>query len=89
MQRKLWKQFLNQNRRCFDKYVVGQYHTNRYTIWENDNTDICLYEENITHKYTDAVVIEMLAVSKTRLLKKRNRVQAENQRKKTIDNLIF
>lgn len=40
----------------------GQYHTNRYTIWENDNTDICLYEENITHKYTDAVVIEMLAV---------------------------
>ncbi|MBR4322449.1 hypothetical protein, partial [Treponema sp.] len=55
-------------------------------------------EENITHKYTDAVVIEMLALSKTRLLKKRNRVQAENQqkkkelenqRKKTIDNLIF
>lgn len=76
----------------------GQYITNRYTIWENDNTDICLYEENITHKYTDAVVIEMLALSKTRLLEKRNRVQAENQqkkkelenqRKKTIDNLIF
>ena len=41
---------------------MGQYHTNRYTIWENDNTDICLYEENITHKYTDAVVIEMLAL---------------------------
>ena len=72
----------------------------RRLFYDNPLTGIVITcnEENITHKYTDAVVIEMLALSKTRLLKKRNRVQAENQqkkkelenqRKKTIDNLIF
>ena len=72
----------------------------RRLFYDNPLTGIVITwnEENITHKYTDAVVIEMLALSKTRLLEKRNRVQAgnqqkkkelENQRKKTIDNLIF